>query len=245
MNNNQQNFNQNSKEVFQKVYEAIQTTPLETYVKSFANSGDDRLKFLANKMAINMTFNEVSKMFPSDIGKVASMFRQKLEEKHLIDNSYIVDMDKIISMCGYSVVAKNLSNDISGEINYRDSTLAINANMKFNRNYFTKVHEFKHILYDNDGTTNIDRRSDVGDNSSTNDTKEIEANQFASCFLMPEYKLKEYGQKNLTTNLGKISNDFGVSKIDMAIRLRQLSLSYFVTDNIKEYIDNYKKNKSV
>ena len=63
--------------------------------------------------------------------------------------------------------------------------------------------------------------------SSTNDPKEVEANQFAATLLMPEELLLQCvldleGDRDLENSISKLAQQFGVSEQAMTIRLTSL-----------------------
>ncbi len=95
----------------------------------------------------------------------------------------------------------------------------INANDSISGKIFTLVHEFIHILFEEDDILeNIDLSRDI--------KLESQINKITVEFLMPESHIKEYWNKQ-ETNLNQIkelSKLFNVSRLALAIRLYDLKL---------------------
>ncbi|MGI6587369.1 MAG: ImmA/IrrE family metallo-endopeptidase [Peptococcia bacterium] len=95
----------------------------------------------------------------------------------------------------------------------------INTNDSMAGKIFTLVHEFIHILFEEDDILeNIDLFKDV--------KLESQINKITVEFLMPEIHIKEYWDKqerNLN-QIEKLSKLFNVSRLALAIRLKELDL---------------------
>ena len=120
------------------------------------------------------------------------------------------------------------------------------------RELFTIVHELKHYLLDLDKDFKVDKIIDdemmiYGDFKTNNKSKygwaEYFANYFAACILLSRRRLKKlYGEKHtkyvteyhtslngrkiwiLNKIIGQISNETGVSKSAISIRLKEINL---------------------
>jgi Zn-dependent peptidase ImmA (M78 family) len=150
-----------------------------------------------------------------------------------------VNVEQVAKRLGLKVVRVDLGDDISGLlISKGDSTtIAVQDSDPHKRQRFTIAHEIAHFhlrhQFEPGEHVHVDRGHLVtprNSRSSTGvDAKEIEANQFAACLLMPSYllrnRIKALKVKSLCDDhVTKLAGEFDVSEQAMAIRLSTLGL---------------------
>ena len=128
-----------------------------------------------------------------------------------------------------TVVFKPMGDNISGIcIAFKNNKIiAINSDMTYGRQRFTAAHELCHLFFHDDLNKVICSKS-----LDTEDKKEIEANKFASYFLVPYSSLRNFIEKNLGKKSGylevndvvKIEQFYGISR--QAILWRLLNEGY-------------------
>jgi Zn-dependent peptidase ImmA (M78 family) len=148
-----------------------------------------------------------------------------------------VDVKLIAQRLGLTIVTLELGDDVSGLlVSKGDSTvIAVQDGDSENRQRFTIAHEIGHFYLRHQFTpgehVHVDRGHAVtarnSRSSSGVDPKEIEANQFAACLLMPSAllaaKIKALGVKQLRDDhVTDLANEFKVSEQAMTIRLSTL-----------------------
>jgi Zn-dependent peptidase ImmA (M78 family) len=148
-----------------------------------------------------------------------------------------VNVQLVAKRLGLKVVHVELGEDISGLlISKGDSTvIAIQQNDPPNRKRFTIAHEIAHFhlrhQFEPGEHVHVDRGHLItprNSRSSTGlDSKEIEANQFAACLLMPSKLLMRSIKSLKVTSLrddhvAKLADEFEVSEQAMTIRLSTL-----------------------
>lgn len=171
---------------------------------------------------------------PADIGQVA----EKLLSCHGI-NRWPVDVESIALAEGIKVRYEALDDELSGMCFFKNDTfvICVNAWHAYTRQRFTIAHEFGHIKMHSerlktgvlvDKTITILRRDARPAHGSYR--IEVEANQFAANFLLPEQfvqrYLKEagldYGVKHDESAIEDMAKAFQVSPLAMAIRIGNL-----------------------
>lgn len=87
------------------------------------------------------------------------------------------------------------------------------------RQRFTIAHELAHFVL-NHGA----RDRDTPDNftMAVHDQKEVAANKFAVCLLIPKSFVDAIVQVNMVRSIPKLAKIFGVSKVAMSYRLKEL-----------------------
>lgn len=154
-------------------------------------------------------------------------------QKILIQNSIVhlkkfpVPIAKLANSMGYKV--KEFSPDknqelISGMISNKSDRILINADEPYERQRFTIAHEIGHLVlhFPKDATEEIfvDFRKP---RAEFKDARELQADEFAGCLLMPEEYFKEAWQ--LTEgDFKKMSIIFGVSKSAVGMRAFNLRI---------------------
>jgi Zn-dependent peptidase ImmA (M78 family) len=152
-------------------------------------------------------------------------------------NSPPVDVQLVARRLGLKVVHAELGDDVSGLlISKGDSTvIAVQQGDPLNRQRFTIAHEIGHFhlrhQFEPGEHVHVDRGHIItprNSRSSTGvDVKEIEANQFAACLLMPSKllleRIKALKVKSLCDDhVTRLAGEFRVSEQAMTIRLSTL-----------------------
>ena len=148
-----------------------------------------------------------------------------------------IDVDQVAKRLGLKVVHLDLGDDVSGLlISKGDSTvIAVQKSDPPNRRRFTVAHEIAHFHLKHQfklgDHVHVDRGHLVTPRNSRSSTgedlKEIEANQFAACLLIPSKLLQErinsLKVKSLRDDqITKLAGEFTVSEQAMTIRLSSL-----------------------
>lgn len=148
-----------------------------------------------------------------------------------------VDVEAVTEHLRLRLVYMDLGDDVSGLlISKGDSTvIAVQKSDPLNRQRFTIAHEIGHYClrhqFEQGEHVHVDRGHLITPRNSRSSTgadpKEIEANQFAACLLMPSKLLSRYIEKLRTGSLRdddveKLAREFGVSEQAMTIRLSTL-----------------------
>ncbi len=148
-----------------------------------------------------------------------------------------VNVQLIAKKLGLKVIQERLGSDISGLlISKGDSTvIAIQKTDHPNRKRFTIAHEIAHFClrhqFEPGEHVHVDRGHLITPRNSRSSTgidlKEIEANQFAACLLMPSRllleQIKTFKAKSLRDDhVAQLADEFDVSEQAMTIRLSTL-----------------------
>ncbi len=140
------------------------------------------------------------------------------------NHTFPIDPIPIAEKIGLSVWQATLPRDVSGQILYKEKKIFIEKSDHIYRQIFSIAHELGHFLLHNDGTSHISKR-DLTTKQGT-DSKEIEANHFAACLLMPKDEVQR--MVNLGFALDSMANYFGISAIAMNVRLSNLGIRTYV-----------------
>ncbi len=153
----------------------------------------------------------------------------KLLRENSIVNIYQfpVPIAKIANSLGYHIKMFNPDPDqgvVSGMISSQDKRILINANDSYERQRFTIAHEIGHHIlhfqYKNSDEIYIDFRKPGNVN---NPIKELQADEFAGCLLMPEEFFREAW--NITKGHFKdMSLIFSISKAAIGMRAFNLNM---------------------
>lgn len=143
-----------------------------------------------------------------------------------------IDIFDLVEREGMRVIVDEMETDHSGFLlveEGRKPIIGINKRHHPNRRRFTAAHELGHYLLH---VTEEDRffvdkayfRSPLS--SEGTDLREIEANRFAACLLMPEnFLLSDTGDSQLMDiDVYRLAGRYGVSEEAMALRLAKLEL---------------------
>ena len=112
---------------------------------------------------------------------------------------------------------------LSGCYDVQDNEPVIKFNIAEHprRRRFTIAHELGHHFL-NHGPAMRDSPENLAGQSQ--DPKEIEANNFAACLLMPESVVRRLIQTGEVRSITELANRFDVSEIAMQYRLRNLGI---------------------
>jgi Zn-dependent peptidase ImmA (M78 family) len=150
----------------------------------------------------------------------------ELREKFGQDHFSAVDIFSMISDSDeITVVFYPMSNNLSGLCirDEKNKIIGINSKLSYGRQRFTMAHELYHLYYhDKLGATLCPKDMD-----SKKDVIEIEANTFASFFLMPYDALRRFVAEKITKKKGELSLEdvvrieqhFGMSRMATLWRL--------------------------
>ncbi len=148
-----------------------------------------------------------------------------------------VDVEAVTARLRLKLIYMDLGDDVSGLlISKGDSTvIAVQESDHPNRQRFTIAHEIGHYClrhqFEQGEHVHVDRGHLITPRNSRSSTgadpKEIEANQFAACLLMPSKLLSRSIEKLKLDSLRddhveKLAREFGVSEQAMTIRLSTL-----------------------
>jgi Zn-dependent peptidase ImmA (M78 family) len=140
-----------------------------------------------------------------------------------------------------SIIITELKGNISGFFLRKEDIclIAINSSRSFGHQRFTAAHEYYHFKYDkgmNGKICPINLNKYNGDYEN-----EVEANYFASYFLMPDESLKYYINKRTNGNklnirdLIYLENYFMVSHALMLVRLKSINI---ISEKEAEFMKN-------
>jgi len=150
-----------------------------------------------------------------------------------------VDVNAVANRLGLQVIMIDLQEDISGLLVTRPegSCIAIRKQDPEVRRRFSIGHETGHYYlrhqFEPGEHVHVDRGHRISQrnrrSSSGTDAKEIEANQFAACLLMPSKLLRESIKRLATdqlydSHITELAKEFKVSEQAMTIRLSTLGL---------------------
>ncbi|MBS1985597.1 MAG: ImmA/IrrE family metallo-endopeptidase [Bdellovibrionales bacterium] len=161
-----------------------------------------------------------------------------LLSKHRLTSKLPIDIENLIETCGIKLVKQDFQNTISGAAVIEGSlkVISVNRSEAQVRQRFTAAHELGHILLHQGKEVEVSYPSATfyrDPKSSTGEHwKEIEANYFASCVLMPKVLLEReiagLAENNSSLNeevIDQLSKKFKVSSQAMCIRLGALGFT--------------------
>ena len=154
--------------------------------------------------------------------KIISKTATQVIAEHWDDGSLPVDPAYIAAQMGIAVLAdpKLVASGHYEPKGFNDGPLiTYNPTEPPVRQRFTIAHELAHFVL-NHGT----RDRDTPDNftMAVHDQKEVAANKFAVCLLIPKSFVDAIVQVNMVRSLPKMAKIFGVSKAAMSYRLKEL-----------------------
>jgi Zn-dependent peptidase ImmA (M78 family) len=148
-----------------------------------------------------------------------------------------VDLERVAKQLGLSIASADLGADVSGLLISKGdaSIIAVQAKDPPNRKRFTIAHEIGHFYlrhqFEPGEHVHVDRGHVITPRNSRSSTgedlKEIEANQFAACLLMPSTLIESRIKALRLTSLREdhvtlLASEFEVSEQAMTIRLSTL-----------------------
>ena len=109
----------------------------------------------------------------------------------------VVSPGTALEYLGYTVDSRDLGqeyidgamNNVAGIINFDKKVVSISTRVSFEVQFFTAAHELGHAIL-HPGQNGLHRDRPAKGPSIRTDVKEVEADYFASCFLMPEKILR-------------------------------------------------------
>lgn len=149
-----------------------------------------------------------------------------LNRHNYIDD--MVDIANIVRQQNYNVFIDDLDNNISGYVDHENREVVLNKNETPERRRFTLAHELGHIILNSNNR--IQHRDNILNNQLdiyANDDKEVEANYFAGCILMPRNVfIREFNsiKGDIDYKIQKLAYYFGVSKLAVNVRANVLNL---------------------
>lgn len=154
--------------------------------------------------------------------KIISKTATQVIAEHWDDGSLPVDPAYIAAQMGIAVLAdpKLVASGHYEPKGFNDGPLiTYNPTEPPVRQRFTIAHELAHFVL-NHGV----RDRDTPDNftMAVHDQKEVVANKFAVCLLIPKSFVDAIIQVNMVRSLPKLAKIFGVSKAAMSYRLKEL-----------------------
>jgi Zn-dependent peptidase ImmA (M78 family) len=159
--------------------------------------------------------------------KLLSQYRSAHGED-LEPGNFEIDVHAIAQHMGVNVVTHEFSENISGVFFRKDDNLHLGVNSQHHkhRQRFTIAHEIGHYLLHSNQMLHYDRPEVEtmhfrADNISN--LNEIEANHFAAELLMPEERVRELIDSDVTL-IQELADRFNVS--EDAMRYRLINLGY-------------------
>ena len=160
-----------------------------------------------------------------------SRLTKQLRTEANLDDSIPVDLSKILNAYCINWELRDLDNNVSGfsTATSEQKLIVVNKANHYNRRRFTVAHELGHLLLHFDNVMNLntgpiyyrDEKSSSGEY-----WREIEANYFAGCLLMPSQSIEDLiGQdRNAVSEdkIAEISKKFRVSTQAVCVRLSQM-----------------------
>lgn len=172
-----------------------------------------------------------------------SVQRARQQAAHLIEQFQFaqppIDVHKIATKLGLPILNAKLDDEVSGMLITKagKSYIFVREGDFAPRQHFTIAHEIGHFYLGHQQEpgdhVHVDRGNFISQRGSRAaagvDPKEIEANQFAACLLMPESLLRPLAVKLGAPNLydqtvADLAEKFAVSQQAMTIRLTTLGL---------------------
>lgn len=165
-------------------------------------------------------------------GRIERVAINLLEDHDLSHPGF--DIYELLEQLDITCLHKDLGPKIYGasRIQGDQKIISINSENHPNRQRFSAAHELGHILLHQERTLNVSDRLIYNEllrdekSSEGSDWREIEANHFAACLLMPkdliEESIEEHGWALDEVDIESIAKKFKVSTIAMSIRLSAL-----------------------
>jgi Zn-dependent peptidase ImmA (M78 family) len=166
------------------------------------------------------------------IAQARQQAQRLIEQLGITEMQSHVDVELVAKRLGLTVVRSPLGDDISGMLVTKPGrvTICIAKDQHSNRQRFTIAHEIGHHVLRHvfaGEHVHVDRVIMRNAKSSEGtDRREVEANQFAACLLMPEdmvhRHLRALQSRYVEDVVKKLAKQFKVSEQSMAFRLSTL-----------------------
>ncbi|HVQ44003.1 MAG TPA: ImmA/IrrE family metallo-endopeptidase [Candidatus Saccharimonadia bacterium] len=133
-----------------------------------------------------------------------------------------VDIDRIVRHCQLTVLQGQFGRkNVIGELDRQKRQIKLVKSNSFQDKNFIAAHELGHFKLHHESFEIMHAPlSDILDGSK--DAREREADRFAASLTMPEARIRKWW--NLTSNLTLLAQVFGVPKVAVFYRLKQLNL---------------------
>lgn len=160
---------------------------------------------------------------------IANIVEEILKKQENME--FPIDPIKISNYFGLKVKSGEFSDsDISGMINAKTKEIFIASSEPVTRQRFSVAHELGHYILHYQGKDTMPDEYNAELHVSYRDSvsslgfshKEMEANYFAACLLMPEHEIKK--QWNNKQDINYVANYFFVSQVALTFRLQFLGL---------------------
>lgn len=157
----------------------------------------NEIKVCQNGLQLNsrLTYEQIE-MLASNIQNALWKYRDYIWKKNVPETPIdIIDPIKLLKKLGYQYQQKDIlesfeTNDgvfeTAGVIDTQNKHVSISENFKPETIAFTVAHELGHAVLHPGLVLHRDRPMDGSSSLANGDYKEIQANKFASCFLMPK-----------------------------------------------------------
>lgn len=136
-----------------------------------------------------------------------------------------LDVEDLTDKLGITINLKSLRNDLSG-ILYKDDVdkwiIEVNQLHHKNRRRYTIAHELGHYILHKHLKDRFEDEIFFRGGEPSNE--EYQANEFASCILMPEQKFRQLIKDGVNT-IETLASEFQVSTIALRIRAKNLGMS--------------------
>jgi|AntRauTorckE6833_2_1112554.scaffolds.fasta_scaffold04599_6 formiminotetrahydrofolate cyclodeaminase/Zn-dependent peptidase ImmA (M78 family) len=180
--------------------------------------------FKMDLAAIEVRQNKNGSNSYEEIERVANHLRKKLWKKKRsiwkeeLPSTYseIFTPEVLIKSVGFNFEKKPLGDyekegeqfEIAGMIDRNKNLVSVSSEYPIDVQNFTTAHELGHlILHQNEVVLHRDRPLDGASDDSKKDRIEVEANKFATFFLMPEKELKQIFGENFQTKVFELNQD--------------------------------------
>lgn len=137
-----------------------------------------------------------------------------------------VNVIEIANNLGLQVYTYNETNpNISGMLDPKNKKIYVSRNDLYLRQKFSVAHEIGHWVLDHRGISPDGDKFEISYRNvmTAQDIKEVRANHFAACLLMPEKETKEAWELN-NYDLDNTARFLVVSRLALSIRLDNLGL---------------------
>lgn len=136
-----------------------------------------------------------------------------------------LDVEDLAGKLDITIELESLKNDLSG-ILYKDDAdkwiIIVNQLHHENRQRYTIAHELGHYILHRHLQNRFEDEIFFRGGEPSNE--EYQANEFASCILIPEQKFRQLIKDGVNT-IGTLASEFQVSTIALRIRAKNLGMS--------------------
>ena len=156
------------------------------------------------------------------IDEIEALAQTILDDTFQGNKKLPIDIREVVKKQGLQIVVGAFDNsDIIGSYDRATKTIQISENENYQRTSFTIAHEIGHFLLHAHKDKEVFYRADANLQEQDKD-EETEANWFAASLLMPKDQVKRF--RMWLSTIDKLADIFGVSKIAMNYRLKNLRI---------------------